>query len=141
CGSTSHCKGGPFCYVKFGMAAFLLSSLLYLVQACPHFSRIVEFTWFGPAQTQLQLLGFFAIVILGAVYDLMPRVMGFELPFPKFVRFQHWCFIAGVALTTGSLAIAGIEQGLKLEDRSVDFADVTNATLVFFRISTTGQLF
>jgi len=70
----------------------------------------------------------------------MPRVMGVELPFPKFVRFQHWCFIAGVALTTGSLAIAGIEQGIKLKD-GADFADVTNATLMFFRISTTGQLF
>jgi cbb3-type cytochrome oxidase subunit 1 len=50
----------------------------------------VEFTWFGPAQVQLQILGFFAIVICGAIYELLPRVMGFELPFPKFVRVQHW---------------------------------------------------
>jgi len=139
CGSTSHCKGGPFCYIKFGTAAFLLSSVLYIVEACPHFSRIIEFTWFGPAQTQFQLLGFLAIVTLGAVYELFPRVMGFELSFPRFVRVQHWCFIVGLVFVVGSLAAAGIEQGIKLND-GADFAGVTSATLFFFRISTTGQL-
>jgi cytochrome c oxidase cbb3-type subunit I len=139
CGSTAHCKGGPFCYIKFGTAAFLLSSFLYLIQACPHFSRVVEFTWFDPAQTQLQLLGFSAIVTLGAAYELLPRVMGFELAYPKFVRVQHWCFMLGLALLVGSLAAAGVEQGIKLKS-GADFAEVTGATLMFFRISITGQL-
>ncbi len=139
-GANTQCKGGPFCYIKFGTAAFILSSLMLIAQACPHFSRVVGFTWFGPAQTQFQLLGFFAIVILGGFYELMLRVMGCELPYPKFVRVQHWLFIAGLVLLVGSLAVAGIVQGMKLENPKIAFDDVSSATLIAFRFSTTGQL-
>jgi len=140
CGSQSHCKGGPFCYIKFGTVAFLLSSVMYIVSACPHMSRVIEFTWFGQAQIALQILGFFAVVMLGGAYDLLPRVMGFELPFPKFVRVQHWCFIIGLVLLVGSLAVAGVIQGMKLAEGS-DFNAATGATLAAFRFSTTGLVF
>jgi cytochrome c oxidase cbb3-type subunit 1 len=133
CGADVHCQGGPFCYIKFGSAAFLLSGLMLIASACPHFSRIVQFTWFGPAQEQLQILGFFAILICGAIYELLPRVMDFELPFPKFVRLQHWCFMLGILLLAGSLAIGGIVQGLKNYDLAT--------TLPFLRASTTGLSF
>jgi cytochrome c oxidase cbb3-type subunit 1 len=133
CGADVNCKGGPFCYVKFGTAAFILSGLMLMASACPQISRVTEFTWFGPAQTQLQILGFFAIVICGAIYELLPRVMGFDLPFPKFVRAQHWLFMLGIALLVVPLAIGGIEQGLK----NYSF----ETSLPFLRVSTTGLLF
>jgi cytochrome c oxidase cbb3-type subunit I len=132
-GANTNCKGGSFCYIKFGTVAFLLSSLMLIASGCPHFSKIVEFTWFEQAQTQLQILGFIAIVICGAIYELLPRVMGFELPFQKFVRWQHWCFIAGVVLLLVSLAVGGIEQGLK--NYSLE------SSLPFLRVSTMGLLF
>ena len=133
CGANVHCKGGPFCYIKFGTVAFLLSSLMLIASGCPHFSKIVGFTWFGPAQTQLQILGFFAIVICGAIYELLPRVMGFGLPFPKFVRVQHWFFMLGIILLVVSLAVGGIVQGLK--NYSLE------SSLPFLRVSTLGLLF
>jgi cytochrome c oxidase cbb3-type subunit 1 len=140
CGANTHCKGGPFCHIKFGTTAFFLSALMLIASECPQFSRGVEFTWFGPAQEQLQIIGFFAIVICGAVYELLPRVMGFELPFPKFVRAQHWCFMLGIILLFASLAIGGIEQGLKMENAGTAFLDVIQATLPFLRASTLGLL-
>jgi cytochrome c oxidase cbb3-type subunit 1 len=141
CGASVTCKGGPFCYVKFGTAAFVLSGLMLIASACPQISRVTEFTWFGPAQVQWQILGFFAIVICGAIYDLLPRVMGFGLPFPKFVRIQHWLFMIGILLWAGSLAVGGVEQGMKLANPQTPFADSTNAALMFLRVGTTGLLF
>jgi cytochrome c oxidase cbb3-type subunit 1 len=132
-GANVACKGGPFCYIKFGSLAFLLSGLMLIASGCPQISRVVQFTWFGPAQEQLQILGFFAIVICGAIYELLPRVMGFGLPFPKFVRAQHWCFMLGIVLLAGSLAIGGIGQGLK--NYSLE------SSLPFLRASTLGLLF
>ena len=140
CGSTVSCKGGPLCYVKFGTAAFILSGVMLIASACPQFSRVLEFTWFGPAQAQLQILGFFAIVMCGAIYELLPRIMGFELPFPKFVRLQHWLFMIGVVLWVGSLAIGGVEQGMKLQNANIAFADSTNVALIILRAGTTGLL-
>ena len=141
CGANVSCKGGPFCYIKFGTTAFILSGLMLIASACPQISRVTEFTWFNSAQTQLQIFGFFGIVMFGAIYELLPRVMGFELPFPKFVRFQHWLFMLGTVLLVASLAIGGIEQGLKLQNVGIAFLDVTQATLPFLRASTLGLLF
>jgi cbb3-type cytochrome oxidase subunit 1 len=77
----------------------------------------------------------------GAIYELLPRVMGFGLPFPKFVRAQHWLFMLGVLLWAGSLAVGGVEQGMKLANPQTPFADSTNAALMFLRVGTTGLLF
>jgi cbb3-type cytochrome oxidase subunit 1 len=140
CGANVTCKGGPFCYVKFGTAAFILSGLMLVASACPQISRATEFTWFGPAQAQLQILGFFAIVMCGAIYELLPRVMGFVLPFPKFVRLQHWLFMLGIVLWAGSLAVGGVEQGMKLNNPQTAFADSTAVALIFLRTGTTGLL-
>jgi cytochrome c oxidase cbb3-type subunit 1 len=136
----SECKGGPFCMIKFGFVAFVLSGLLQFATSCPHFSRLVQFTWFGAAQTQLQLYGFFTITMFGAIYHILPRIMGFELPFPKLVRVQHWFAILGVVIFVVALAVGGMEQGLKLNDPNVAFADVTKSVLPFLRASTTGLL-
>ena len=133
CGANVTCKGGPYCYVKFGTAAFFLSVLLLIALGCPHMSRITEFTWFGSAQVLWQIFGFFAIIVLGGAYEVLPRIMGFALPFPKFVRLQHWLFMGGALLLLLSLGIAGVEQGLN--NYSFD------AALPALRFSTLGLLF
>jgi cytochrome c oxidase cbb3-type subunit 1 len=133
-------RGGPFCFIRFGLGSFLLSSLMFLAMACPRISRVTEFTWFGPAQTQLQLYGFFAMTMFGAIYYLLPRVVGFELPFPKLARAQFWISMSGIVLLVLPLAIGGVEQGMKLNNPSIAFMDATKAMLPFLRTSTIGLL-
>jgi cytochrome c oxidase cbb3-type subunit 1 len=140
CGSRVASMGGPSCYIKFGTIMFILSALMLIVSGCPQISRVTQFTWFCPAQVQLQIFGFFAMIMFGAIYHLLPRIMGFELPFPKFVRAHFWISIFGVLLFVVPLAVGGIEQGLKLHDPAIGIAGVTRATLPFLRVSTTGQL-
>ncbi|MGH7951342.1 MAG: cbb3-type cytochrome c oxidase subunit I [Limisphaerales bacterium] len=139
--ANSNCRGGPFCIIKFGFAAFLLSALMLFAMACPQVSRVVQFSWFSPAQTQLQLYGFFAMTMFGAIYYLMPGVMGFALPFPKLVRVQHWFSMLGIIILVATLAIGGIEQGLKLQNPNIAFLDIMKSTLPFLRASTLGLLF
>jgi cytochrome c oxidase cbb3-type subunit 1 len=122
------------------MAAFFLSSLMLVASSCPQNSRVTEFTWFGPAQSQLQILGFFLIITCGVIYELLPRVMGFGLPLAKWARMQQRLFIAGVILWVGSLAVGGLWQGMKLQNASLPFADSTGVALIFLRIGTTGLL-
>ena len=133
------CKGGPFCFVKFGMMSFILSGILYISAACPQYSRVLEFTWFGVAQTQLQLLGFAAMILFGAIYELLPQVMGKPLPFPKFAKAHFFITMIGVLLFVVPLLIAGVEQGMKLHSGAA-FADANAVALKFLRVSTTGQL-
>jgi len=140
-GTGPECKGGSFCMIKFGFVAFILSALLVIAQACPQIGRLTQFTWFGAAQTQLQLYGFFAITMFGAIYYILPRAVGFEFRYPKLIRVQHWCAMIGIILFVASLVIGGVMQGLKLQDPNVAFNDSTKAMLPFLRASTTGLLF
>ncbi|HEU5396605.1 MAG TPA: cbb3-type cytochrome c oxidase subunit I [Verrucomicrobiae bacterium] len=132
------CKGGPFCMVKFGTVAFLLSVLMLFVTGCPEFARLTQFTWWNTAQTELQLYGFLAITLFGAIYAILPRAVALEFPFPKFIRLQHWCSVAGIVLVVAPLAIAGVLQGTKLGDANVGFPAVMNSTLMSLRVSTLG---
>jgi cytochrome c oxidase cbb3-type subunit 1 len=140
CGADVSPKGGSFCFITFGMISFIVSGILYVSAACPQYSRILDFTWFGTAQTQLQLLGFAAMIFFGAIYNILPQVMGRPLPLPKFARAHFWIAIIGVLLFVVPLVIAGVVQGEKLADVNVAFADANTAALKFLRISTTGQL-
>ena len=88
---------------------------------------MVEFTWFGPAQTQLQILGFFAMILFGAIYEILPRVMGKRTAVPEIRRCNFWLFMLGVLLLVVPLVIGGVEQGMKLRDANIAFADA-NAT-------------
>ena len=134
------CQGDSFCFIKFGLMAFVASSILYVAAACPQYSRVLEFTWFGAAQTQLQLLGFAAMIFFGAIYHLLPPVLGQPLPLAKFTRFHFFISVAGVLLFVAPLIAAGVVQGEKLADPNVGFAAANSATLKFLRISTLGQV-
>ena len=140
CGACVKCNGGPFCFIKFGVMSFVVSSLLYVAQSCPQYSRVLEFTWYGFGVTQWQLLGFAAMVLFGAIYEILPRIMAEELPFPKLARVHFWLAIFGVLLFVLPLVLGGVAQGHELANANASFAQANGKALGFLRISTTGQL-
>lgn len=134
------CTNGAACYVRFGLFSFIVTALLYLSQFCPKYSSVLEFTWFGFAVSQWQVLGFAGMILVGAVYEILPRIMGKELPFAKLGKFSFYLFAVGVLLFVVPLLIGGVEQGKKLHDATVPFVESTAVALKFFRASTTGLL-
>jgi cytochrome c oxidase cbb3-type subunit 1 len=139
-GSGFSLNGGPFCFIKFGMVSFVLSALFYLGEFCPRHSRLTDFTWYDFGISQWQLLGFIGMILCGAIYHILPRVMEKELPWPKAAKASFFILAFGVLLYVVPLLIGGREQGLKLRDSNISIADVNQTALFFFRISTTGQL-
>ncbi len=137
--SSATCRGGPLCFLRFGLWMGVFSGVLLAVSALPPVSRIVEFTWFGAAQMHLRLFGFGGMILLGSAYELLPRVLGREWPFKRLVQAHFWLGMSGVLLLSLALAGAGVVQGLKLADPQVAFMDATKATLMFLRLSTVGD--
>ena len=139
-GSKTECAGGPLCFMKFGMSSFVLSGVMLAISALPEISRVTDFTWFGTAQNQLRLYGFFAMTMFGAAYYILPRAVGIEFPFAKLIRAHFWCGVAGSLLLALPLAMGGLVQGFKLVNPNVAFMDVTKSALMFLRLSTVGEL-
>lgn len=138
-GVQVQCKGGSYCSAQFGTVLFILSALMLLATGCPHCGSLLGMTWYMPAQTYLQIFGFFTLIIGGAANELLPGVLGFELPFPNFVRWQHRLVIIGsVVFLVLPLAIGGIFEGLKMRNPNIPFSEITQATLNYVRVSTFG---
>jgi cytochrome c oxidase cbb3-type subunit 1 len=78
--------------------------------------------------------------MFGAIYHIVPLVTGLEWPSIKFVRAHFWLATAGIVLFALPLAIGGVLQGLKLNDPQIAFIDVAKSTMMFLRISTTGEV-
>jgi cytochrome c oxidase cbb3-type subunit 1 len=110
-GAKLFCGGSTYGYIRLGGLLFIPSAILLILIACPQFSRVLEFTWVGVAQSQLHILGFAAFILLGAIHEIIPLVLGKPLPFKKFVPAQFFLTFLGVVLFVVPLVFAGIEQG------------------------------
>jgi cytochrome c oxidase cbb3-type subunit 1 len=130
----------PLRFIAFGVVAFVVAGLMNAASGVRAVNQMTGFTWLGAARAQLGVCGFFAMTMFGAIYHILPRVLGAELPFPRFVRLHFWCGALGILLLAAPLAIGGVVEGFKLNDASVAFIDVMKSTLPFLRASTTGEL-
>lgn len=127
-------------FIGFGLVSFVVGGLAGAVVAFPAFNQVTQFTWFAVARALLQSYGFLATMLFAAIYAIVPRMLGRELPYPKLVTAHFFLAAAGVLLLVLPLAAGGIAQGLKLQQSNVAFLDIAKATLPFLRASTTGDL-
>lgn len=138
CSKIRECR--PLKFFLFGTAAYVVAGLAGGVMFLEQVSRVVNFTWFMPAQAQLLLYGFFGITMFGAIYHIVPRLLQTEFASPKMICGQFLFAALGILIYVLPLAIGGIQQGGALNDPSKPFVEVMHSTLTFLRISTLGDL-
>ena len=130
----------PLQFVVFGAAAYLLAGALAIFDSLPQVARIIHFSFFTPGRTQLFLLGFLAMTTFGAMYHLAPPLMQAEWPSAKMPKIHLRLATLGIVLYAAPLLLGGIQQGLALNDPNKPFTDASRSSLMFFRVSTLGEL-
>lgn len=126
--------------VLFGSLSFVLAQSMNVLSAIRPVNKFLAFTYFNTAQTHWMLVGFFASVIFGAVYYIVPLLLDAE-PFAALkVRFNALVLFTGVIFYGAALAIGGVAQGLNLNNPEVAFPDVVKGTMPFLYTSTLGSL-
>jgi cytochrome c oxidase cbb3-type subunit 1 len=130
-----------FTYV--GLVFWIIAGAQQIVGALPSVSAITDFTWFVAAQKELFHYGFFAMTFFGALYYIVPRLLGLERSAwcPKLIKVHFFCAFLGVLWSYISLLVAGIGQGILLADVNNSFVDVMRRTLMPLRMDTLGDLF
>jgi cytochrome c oxidase cbb3-type subunit I len=138
CSRTENPTPGKF--IAFGTMAFVIAWLMNVLSAVPGVSSVTNLTWFGVGQWQLNVFGFFAMTMIGAMYHIVPQVTGLEWPSAKLARNHYWIAALGIILIAAPLAIGGIVQGFNWANVKVSNVDVAKHALMFLRASTVGEL-
>ena len=126
-------------FIAFGAGAFLVAGLMKILGVLLDVNQELRFTWFVPARDLLNSYGFFAMVMFGAMYRILPQLTGIEFPFTRLVRAHFWFAALGVALFVVPLTVGGILQGFELQNPSVPFTDIVKSTVPMLRVSTIGD--
>jgi len=139
-GSKVSCAGGPLCFTRFGVSVLVLVTVLLAVSACPLIARFTDFTWFGHGVATLRLYGFFGATMFGAVYYILPHLVGENRVCPRWIRVHFWLLIPGTLILALPLVLGGFAQGLKLANPNIAFLDAAKSALMPLRLSTVGEL-
>src|SRR3546814_9524061 len=91
---------------------YTLSSVQGSVEALRSVNTVTHFTHFTVAHAHLGLYGFFSLVMFGAIYFGMPRVMSWEWPYPKLIALHFWLVVLGFGIYFVGLSIGGWLQGV-----------------------------
>jgi cytochrome c oxidase cbb3-type subunit I len=120
-------------FVVLGAMMYTLASFQGSIEALRSVNTITHFTHFTIAHAHLGLYGFFAMVMFGSIYFVMPRVLGREWPYSWMISLHFWLVIAGFSIYFVSLTIGGWLQGLAMLDAKQPFMASVAVTLPYLQ--------
>ena len=106
-------------FLMIGAMLYGLSGIWDAINAFRTVDRITQFTLAVPARYYLTLFGFVFFVSFGAIYFIMPRILGRSWRYAVLVPWHFWLAIVGLGFLVFDLTIAGVLQGLGLLDPKV----------------------
>lgn len=116
-------------FMVLGGMMYTLSSIQGSFEALRSVNTVTHFTHFTVAHAHLGLYGFVTLVMFGAIYFAMPRIVSREWPYPTLIGVHFWLVTIGFAIYFVSLTTGGVLQGLNMIDASKPFMDSVRVTL------------
>jgi cytochrome c oxidase cbb3-type subunit 1 len=101
-------------FVVFGAMSYTLASLQGILMAFRSFNEVTHFTHYTIGHSHVGMYMFFTMMMFGAMYYIMPRLVGWEWPSARLIKIHFWCTALGGLLMVGVLTLGGVQQGLKL---------------------------
>ena len=127
-------------FTYFGVVSFLIGSVIGLLAALRSGDRIVHFTLFQTAQMHLMIYAFFSMVIFGAIYYILPRLLGCEWLSSSMITLHFYGAAYGGGVVIAMLAMSGLATGLSLADPHATFGQIIEITSVYQIGRTIGWL-
>jgi cytochrome c oxidase cbb3-type subunit 1 len=115
-------------FVVFGAMAYTLVSLQGILMAFRSFNKITHFTHYTVGHSHLGLYAFYTMIIFGAMYYIVPRLVGCEWRWPSMIKLHFWLAAYGILVMVGVLTVAGFAQGAALLNLDYTFMDTVNLT-------------
>lgn len=108
-------------FVVLGAVAYTAVSLQGSFTALREVNRITHFTHWTVAHSHVGGYAFVTFIAFGAMYYIVPRLVGHEWPSARLIRWHFNTVLAGIAIYVIGLSWAGVAQGLALLDAQLPF--------------------
>ena len=125
-------------FIVFGAMMYTAASVQGSLESLRAVNTITHFTHFTVAHAHLGLYGFFAMVMFGSIYFVMPRILEREWPSPVLISCHFWLVVGGFAIYFIGLSIGGWLQGLAMLDPKRTFMDSVTITLPYLEARSIG---
>ncbi len=125
-------------FIVLGAMMYTLASVQGSLEALRTVNTVTHFTHFTIAHAHLGLYGFFAMVMFGSIYFVMPRVLGREWPHAALISAHFWLVVAGFTIYFIGLSIGGWLQGMAMLDAKQPFMNSVAVTLPYLQSRSLG---
>lgn len=125
-------------FMMFGGLMYLASSLQGSMEALRSVNQVAHFTHYTVGHAHLGAYGFVSMVLFGAIYFMMPRVLNWEWPYPKLITVHFWLAAVGIAIYFVALTIGGWLQGLAMLDPARAFMESVTLTIPYLKWRSIG---
>jgi cytochrome c oxidase cbb3-type subunit 1 len=113
-------------FISFGLMAYVIGGLLDAITAFRDVAVETQFTMVDLAQRQLAIYGGVSMMFFGAIYYMVPRLIGIPWSSAGLVVGHRIIVKIGVVVLVISLAVAGWNQGRDLLDPKMIFSDIAD---------------
>jgi cytochrome c oxidase cbb3-type subunit 1 len=125
-------------FIVFGGISYTAVSFQGSLMAIRSINHVTHFTHYTIAHSHLGAYAFASMVFFGAIYYMMPRLLGREWPSAWLIRGHFWCCAIGVIIYFVSLTIGGWLQGLELNKKETPIIEIVQLTLPYLKARTWG---
>jgi cytochrome c oxidase cbb3-type subunit 1 len=125
-------------FMMFGGLIYLASSVQGSLEALRSMNAVTHFTHYTVGHAHLGAYGFVSMVLFGAIYFMLPRVLNWEWPFPRLITLHFWLAAAGITIYFVALTVGGWLQGLAMLDAARSFMESVTLTLPYLQWRSVG---
>lgn len=123
----------PLRFVSFGAIMYTLASLQGAMEALRSVNSVTHFTHYTVGHAHLGAYAFVALVLFGAMYFMLPRLLGRRWPWPGLVSLHFWLVALGFGVYFVSLTVGGVLQGYAMLDPARDFLASMELTVPYLQ--------
>lgn len=127
-------------FVALAWLLFVVAGALAAVNSLLGVRRLTQFTLVTPGVDYLWMLGVAGLALLGALYYVVPRLLGQAWPGAGLARAHFYLAAAGVLVLGGAFVVGGLAHGAALNDPQLGFILVVKRYLPFAATGTLAHL-
>lgn len=118
-------------FTMYGVYAFIAAYLLAAFSPILPVNAATQFSQAVIGQAHLMLYAFFAMVMFGSMYYIIPRLIGSEWRSTVLIKWHFWLSFYGIMILIAGLVFGGMGQGATMQNPRISFEQVVEGLMPY----------